>query len=258
MTGFLVKKSFFDGWDNLIKMALANLGFLAFLALAVFLPLAGEAVMGDWSLVLAVPGILCAFVYAGVIASVMKEASDYQSPGFRDLPAFLARTWKASLIFGLINCAVLFLFTVAFPFYLSAGGIIGAGGAGVVFWMGFFWLLAGQYFFPLLIRMGDPLPKVLKKCFIMILDNPGYSLFLLFWSALLLVLSVATALLLPGLSGLLLWHQDAFKLRLYKYDWLEENPGRKPREIPWDELLGRDRDAVGPRSLKGMIFPWKD
>jgi hypothetical protein len=31
MTGFFIKKAFFDGWDNLISMVVHNLGFLLIL-----------------------------------------------------------------------------------------------------------------------------------------------------------------------------------------------------------------------------------
>ena len=124
--------------------------------------------------------------------------------------------------------------------------------------MGVFWLLASQYYLPLTLRMGDPVRKVLKKCFIMLLDNPGFTFFMMLWSAVILACSIATALILPGISGLLFWHQDAFKLRLYKYDWLEEEKGRKSSDVPWEALFREDKDAIGPRSLKSMIFPWKD
>ena len=49
---------------------------------------------------------------------------------------------------------------------------------------------------------------------------------------------------------------------MYKYDWLEKNPGLDAKtarkSIPWDDLLSDDEDIVGDRSLKSFIFPWKD
>ena len=73
-----------------------------------------------------------------------------------------------------------------------------------------------------------------------------------------LVVSFFTALLLPGIATIMLWWNIAFKLRLYKYDWLEQNPGANRRRVPWDALLVEDRERVGKRTLKGMIFPWKE
>jgi hypothetical protein len=73
-----------------------------------------------------------------------------------------------------------------------------------------------------------------------------------------LALSAFTALLIPGITGLLIWHQVALKIRLCKYDYLEENPDANRRQIPWDALLIDDRERVGKRTLRGMIFPWKE
>jgi hypothetical protein len=39
---------------------------------------------------------------------------------------------------------------------------------------------------------------------------------------------------------------------------LEENPDANRRKIPWDALLIDEKDRVGSRSIRGMIFPWKD
>ena len=94
MIGFLIKKAFFDAWDNLIKMVIFNLGFLVFLALGFFLPNLAEPLLGTWSLLLALPGILLAHVYAGVVSSYLMEASDYKSAELRDFPAFLVKSWK--------------------------------------------------------------------------------------------------------------------------------------------------------------------
>jgi len=45
---------------------------------------------------------------------------------------------------------------------------------------------------------------------------------------------------------------------LAKYDWMEANPEANHKKVPWAVLLAEDMERVGPRSLKGMIFPWKD
>jgi hypothetical protein len=43
---------------------------------------------------------------------------------------------------------------------------------------------------------------------------------------------------------------------MVKYDYLEEHGQAK--SIPWEELLEDEEDKMGRRSLRGMIFPWKD
>jgi putative membrane protein len=65
----------------------------------------------------------------------------------------------------------------------------------------------------------------------------------------------------PGVSGVILAYNNALRLRMYKYDWLETQSGlsRKDarRRIPWDELLAEDKETLGPRDFKSFIFPWK-
>ncbi|MCF6336254.1 MAG: hypothetical protein L3J12_10990, partial [Spirochaetales bacterium] len=78
------------------------------------------------------------------------------------------------------------------------------------------------------------------------------------YSLIVLSLSVFTAFLIPGVTVILLAHQTAVKLRLYKYDYLEENKDTGRKNIPWNTLLFDEREKVGKRTLKGMIFPWKE
>jgi hypothetical protein len=49
----------------------------------------------------------------------------------------------------------------------------------------------------------------------------------------------------------------AFKLRLYKYDYYEAHPSGKKRRVPWNELLAHDKEKLGKRTFKTLIFPWK-
>ena len=104
---------------------------------------------------------------------------------------------------------------------------------------------------------GDGPVKTLKKCFIVSFDNPGKSLFLVLHIIFDTVISVLTVGLLPGISGIMLSGAGMTKLLMKKYDWLEENPGKTKKDINWDELLEEERENVGVRTLKGMIFPWK-
>jgi len=260
MIFFLMKKAFFDGWDNLIRVVLLNLGFLVIIALIMtlpFLPFVTSLVM---AFVLAIPGLLLFFLYLGFISHLLRDLSDYKTPEYKESFEVFKKNFKNYLFFGLINIVVIILTSISFPFYLRMGGIMGSLGAGLIFWVVFIWLGSIQYFFPLQSRMGGGIVKNIKKSVLFFLDNPGFSLFLMIYSLLLTALSVATAMLIPGITGVLLLHQDAVRLRLYKYDFLEEqgNPTSRGVKIPWDALMADDRESVGPRSLKGMIFPWKE
>jgi hypothetical protein len=119
-----------------------------------------------------------------------------------------------------------------------------------------------QFFFAIRARLDTKITKIIKKCFIIFFDNPGFALFSLIYSLVTLVLSLLLALLLPGPAGILLFLDEALRLRLLKYDWLEANPPdetvTKRRAIPWDAILIDEREKTGTRSLKNLIFPWKD
>ena len=66
---------------------------------------------------------------------------------------------------------------------------------------------------------------------------------------------------MPGITGIILAQNNALRLRLYEYDWMEEHPELSEKEarksIPWKELIAEDVETLGPQTLKGLIFPWK-
>jgi uncharacterized membrane protein YesL len=134
---------------------------------------------------------------------------------------------------------------------------IGPLASSFLFWVLIFWILAFQYFFSIQARLDKKFGKVIKKMFLLLLDNPLFTIGLLIGTLITFAVSVFTAFLLPGIASIFLWWNAALKLRLYKYDYLEENPESR-RNIPWDALLTEDRERVGKRTLKGMIFPWKE
>ncbi len=45
---------------------------------------------------------------------------------------------------------------------------------------------------------------------------------------------------------------------MFKYDYIEAHPDTDRKHLPWEELLFEEREKVGTRTLKGMIFPWKE
>jgi len=90
------------------------------------------------------------------------------------------------------------------------------------------------------------------------LDNTGLAIFLFVHNILALMLSVVLVFMFPGPAGVLLYIDEAVRLRLLKYDYLEANPGANRKKIPWDALLIEERDKTGSRTFKNFIFPWKD
>ena len=257
MIGFLIKKNFFDLWDNLFKVALINIGFIASLSFPVFVPtlLGGLPALGMAALLI---GILWCFVYLSAAALSLKTLSDYGNFGFADFFNNLKIVWPAGLVLGAIVFLGVILVTVVLPFYLSMGSMIGLLLGAVIFWTLVVAVLALQFFFAVRARLDTKITKVIKKCFIIFFDNPLFCIFTLIHNAVILAVSVFLAFLFPGPAGILLFLDEGLRLRLLKYDWLEANPEANRRQIPWDALLIDERERTGTRSLKSFIFPWKD
>ncbi|MDR3172758.1 MAG: hypothetical protein LBU19_00780 [Treponema sp.] len=260
MIGFLIKKTFFDLWDNLFRVALLNLGFIISAAFPVFIPglLLGVPVLSVISMVV---GVLWCSVYLSAAAYSLKSVSDYSSFGFSDFFHNIKLVWPLGLVMAGLILALWFLITVVIRFYLELNSLFGLFLAAVVFWTAVVAVLSFQFLFAIRSRLDTKLTKVVKKSFIFFFDNPGFCLFSFIHNAILLALSVLLAFLFPGPAGILLYLDEAMRLRLLKYDWLEANPaeaGSKRRQIPWDALLIEEREKTGTRTLKSFIFPWKD
>ncbi|QQO09085.1 hypothetical protein [Breznakiella homolactica] len=257
MIGFLIKKTFFDLWDNMFRVALINIGFIASLAIPVLLPSVLESVPAA-AIAVIVIGVLWCFVYLSAAALCVKSISDYGSFGFRDFFQNLKLAWPSGIVLGLIVLLMLFLVNVGIPFYLAMDSMVGLLLAAVIFWTLVVGILSFQFFFAVRARLDTKLSKVIKKCFIFFFDNPGLCFFSLLHNIVILVISALLAFLFPGPAGILLYMDEAMRLRLLKYDWLEENPEADRRKIPWDALLIEEREKTGTRSFKNFIFPWKD
>ena len=154
--------------------------------------------------------------------------------------------------------AISLIFRIGVPFYSSLGNMLGLAAIVFLMWAVILFALASQYYFPVRAQLDDKLGKVLRKSFVLLFDNTFFTIFVAIGTILVAGISIFTALLIPGLTGVLIWLQVGLKLRLYKYDFLEEHPEANRKKIPWDALLIDDRERVGTRTLRGMIFPWKE
>ena len=258
MFGFLVKKAFFDTWDNLFRVLLVNIGFYAPIALFVYAPVITPPILAVRAFVqLAAVALFC--VYTGGVSAVASAIADYKSPDFAMFWQAIQDTYKTSLLFGLVNGVFLVVLRVAFNVYgVIDQQLLGLLGQVILFWVTLGWLLATQFFFPIQSQLERNPRKMLRKMALLFFDNTALMLGLALGAVLILGVSVLTGGILPGLGAVLVWHNGGLKLLLYKYDYLEEYPDADRRKIPWDALLVDDRDRVGKRTLRGMIFPWKE
>jgi uncharacterized membrane protein len=257
MFGFLLKKTFFDMWDNMFRIIIMNLGFIVVMAIFFVLnPLFGS--IPALALATLVIGIALLAVYMGAVSRMTSEIADYKQPGFGDFWRFVKETFPTSLLLALVIAVYVFVIRVAFRYYGSLQSIVGPLAVSLLFWVTVILLLAGQYIFPIQSRLDRNFRKMVRKSFLVLLDNSGFTIGLFLCTLITTGVSLFVAFILPGLSTVFLLWNVAVKLRLYKYDYIEKNPQANRRQIPWDALLIEDRERVGKRTLKGMIFPWKE
>ncbi len=189
--------------------------------------------------------------------------ADFKSVSLKDVAKNCKKVWKIAIVFGIFISMIVFTILVAIPFYFSMHVqqenflflVLGS----ILIWFVVITLLALQWFIPLYSQLGGGFKKNLKKSYILLFDNIFFTLFLGVYMIFLLVFSALLVFIAPGIGGVLLAHNNALRLRMYKYDWIEENTeeAKFKRNIPWDELIAEDKETVGTRTLKSFIFPWK-
>ncbi len=258
MTGFFIKKAFFDGWDNMISLVMINLGYLIVLL----------ALYGGFELlqVSVLPAIFVMIITVGLHAfytATVYQQSTVMVTGrraeIREFWASFTPLWRHSILLWAAEVIVLTILVFVIPFYLSLQSVISMILAILLFWAVVVIMMCTLYFYPLAIRFrGDSPLKSAKKALVIAIDNLPFTVFLSIYQLILFVLSIFLATIIPGVGGIALSRSVAFTLLMHKYDYLEVNPEADRKHIPWDELLYEEREKIGHRSFRSIIFPWKD
>ncbi len=247
-------------WDSVLKLLLVNAAFVTLLAVPLSIPgwMSESGMPTALSFAVFVFGIALMVYFISAVIYVTWLTAEYSQWGFQDMIKGGMQLLLKTLMFVALNGIVYFLLSNAVPFYIAMDNTVGFAAVAVLFWVGVFWIMVVQYFFPIYCRMGDSFFKTWKKSILVALDNPGFSFFLLILVGISIMISSWSAFMFPGVFGTILLLQGATQLRLKKYDYLEENPDADRRRIPWRAVLQEDRTRVGKRSLRGMFFPWKE
>jgi hypothetical protein len=164
MIGFLIKKNFFDLWDNMFRIILLNLGFIVSLAAPIFLP--GIIPIPALSVAVLALGLIWCFVYLAAASLCVKAVSDYGAFGFADFWNNLKAGWPSGLALGLTGGFLFMMARIIIPFYLGMNSIVGLLLAAVIFWTLVLALVSFQFFFAIRARLDTRLIKIFKKCFI--------------------------------------------------------------------------------------------
>ncbi|MBP5602953.1 MAG: hypothetical protein J6X78_09545 [Treponema sp.] len=272
MYGFLLKKNFCDGWDNLFSVVVVNVLFLISMVGIVILSSFVTSKLGDdttnMTFYLIQTGILflgifiaCIFTFSYGELSV--KIANFEGFHFLEFFKNIPHLLKDALLFSLLVTVIIFVSAYSIHFYLfEQQSLMSLFVGALLIWIDVFLLLAFQWFVPIRSTFHNSFGKCIKKCFIIFMDNTGFSVFMGFYILILMVLSVLPIGFFPSVAGISIAKQNAFRIRMYKYDYLEQHPElktpRERRKIPWEELIYEDREALGPRKLRSFLFPWKE
>src|SRR5574344_129361 len=262
MIGFLLKKNFCDGWDNLLSLVVTNILFLFVGMGLVYVNFVCASYSVVFIIVFAISCVILSilyFAYGDVAANIENFKGVRVVDYFKAIPGVL----KDASLFGLLIAVICVLSFFSFNFYfLQSKSMFTFFVGALLVWVDVFIILSLQWFVPIRSLMHNDFRKCLKKCFIIFFDNTGYSVFMGFYNLIMIALSVVLVGFMPSIAGIQVATTNALRLRLYKYDYLEKHPEfttkKERKNIPWEELIYEDRETLGPRSWKSFLFPWKD
>lgn len=269
MIGLFIKKNFFEGWENIGNIIVSNLLTIPFIGL-IFL---GFLLNGSINLFNGVGSMVlfqAASVFFGtpilvvLAAGYCKNAvaiANHESGKCGEYFKNLGWALKNTLGFGFLCGFILTACSVGIPFYVQVDPFYGPLIAGFLMFFSAIVLLAFQWFIPLKALLGFKFKKTLSKCFDVLFDNFAFSLFMALYTFVLFACSTILLFFMPGFAGMVLAHVNALKLRLYKYDWLDQHKDKKGikdrKNIPWEALLKEEEDFIGKKSIKSLFLPWK-
>lgn len=276
MIGFFFKKNFYDGWDNVISLFIPNFIFDAVLLLGGTLffigtKLSEAAGLSLWLAAFFLITVLCSILILAWAESA-KEIANYEISGFKEFFEHLKTSIFDGIKYGvtlfflsiITLCGVIYYFKLA-PFQekqqLPFIGLL----TGCIFCWIALSIFSALFWYPhIRATYHNTFFKSVKKCFVLMLDNLGKNIVMMFYNVFLLLISIVMLGAAPGMAGLGLARANFLRLLLKKYDYLEElakdkeksaaNPRRK---IPWRELLEEDIEITGTRTFKTFFMPWK-
>jgi hypothetical protein len=254
-----LKKAFFDAWDNLGSLIVGNLSIFLVVTAGLW-PIFKILETGSSAgLILLIPVIPAIFIMVGVLSALMSRVADFKRVTWSEIPEIFKSTWKGSLLISLVTSGFFSMSVFGMIYYSSMKSILGLTAMALLFWISVGVYLTLIWFFPVRNRLTGGFRKSLKKSALIMFDNLFLSIYLGFLVVpAQIFLWPLTAFAAFGPAGIQLYLNTALRLLIFKYDWLEEHSEAKRKDVPWYEILVDEKERVGKRTLKGMIFPWKE
>lgn len=258
MIKFWIKKSFWDGWDNLIPSFIYNIGCMAIVALYLFIVTGfGQDNVLVFFAITAL-FLLLFVIYIFGVAGITRQWSLYTpswGQGFLDA---IKENVGNIVLFYVIALLAFAIITILIPFYLQSMSFVGLFVAFLELWVVIVALMAMQYFVPLSIILNDRKPLfILKQCFVLTLDNKLFTLLLSIRTIFDFLISALSFFFIPGLSFLSLSHMDAVKLLHLRYKYMNEHHTNK-KDVNLFEMLKEEESNIGERNFRSLFKPWKN
>lgn len=267
MYGFIIKKNFCDGWDNLFTVVLINVMYLliaagTFVLVTLSAKYCSEIVFVVVSTILLALGVFLLSIIAFAWGEQAAKIADFNGTSLKEFFRAIPGVIVDAILFVLLIFAIGFVSFFSIRYYFAQPSMIGLCIGSLLLWIDLFIALSLQWFVPIRSTMHNKFGKTLKKCFIIFFDNTGFSILMGLNNLVALIITIVFIGFTPSVAGMLINKANALRIRLYKYDYLEEHPELKTkqerRQIPWEELIFEDRETVGKRNLKSFLFPWKE
>lgn len=239
MINFLIKKTFYDFWDNLYSLFLFGLGVMitGTFFIACFVTFRDNAYMIYATCVV---GLIVLGQFFAALFLYTNDIAESEPVKVKEIVVYAAYTWKINLIISSIFIAILTLAVTGVPFYLSTHRLFGIISAGVIIGTFIIVGLVLLFFYPFYIRNNGRIIESVKQSARFVADNPFFAIGVVIGIIAIMTFSSLSYMIFPGIGAVILWINVSVRLRLYKYDYLRENPGASPGKIPWEKLLKKD------------------
>jgi len=253
---FCIKKTFFNMWDNMLDIFLMNV-VMILLVCSLGLLLGMAYPVPYLFFICLFSGFLLLNFYLGAVSRYTMDISDHAKGGIKIFLQYLISSWKQSIVSSVIMFLLLELAVDIIPYYFSSESIVSLIIMLLLFQVWIIIFLSGLFYLPVSFRLTSKIRKSIQASILLLFENRGFTFYMLFGIIIILFISLLFLFLLFGPATIMLWINVCVKLRLYKYDYLEKHPLANKKKIPWPELISKDEELIGERTLRGLIFPWK-
>lgn len=244
---FLLRKTWILTLDYIGTVLLINLSFTL---MCVLLMIAARGLAASY---VGMAIIFCAGTwiltwYLRAVHLFLRRLVSFEAGGFRVFLNCLKKALRHNGASGLFFFLYTLILLVGLPFYLATGSIGGYVAAAAMFWVYVAGFPVVLMLIPLQTDGGGKytgLVPAVKKSFRLLFLKPKVMVILSCNAAALVLISVLTAFLLPGMASAVMFTLSTGLL-------LSEDGDKIPDHI------AREKERMGKRSLKGFLLPWKE